>query len=48
LEHDDRDWLPEPYSVIGSPFSAWTMKFDTTRPSLGWIRGPDEEGGIKR
>jgi hypothetical protein len=29
-----------PYSVIGAPFSAWTMKFDTTRPSFGCIRGP--------
>ena len=24
----------------GSVFSAWTMKLDTTRPSLGCMRGP--------
>ena len=26
--------------VIGSPLSAETMKFDTTRPSSGRMRGP--------
>ena len=27
--------VPSPYTVSGSPRSAWTMKFDTTRPSPG-------------
>jgi hypothetical protein len=36
----DLVWRPSPYSVIGWPRSACTMKLDTARPSFGCMRGP--------
>lgn len=33
-----RVWVPSPKIVIGSPCSAWIIKFETTRPSSGYSR----------
>ena len=36
----ERVWVPSPYTVSGRPSIACTRKFDTTRPSSGFMRGP--------
>jgi len=34
--------LPSPWMVRGRPARAWTMRFDTTRPSSGRVDSPRE------